>query len=318
MSVTWLRALACALAFTCCIPLPPWQTIAPAMAQQLTCGVCGRSIEGRYLQNQQGNFHPACYADKLAPRCAICSQAVMGTSRVDRWGFHAHAEHGRGIHQCAYCGRIIGQGSTGGGVTYTDGRLVCNLCRRTAVDTPEAGVKIMKRVRDRIAQWGLMLDSPLIPLALGMRPWLQHIQRQGSYAFGGETVGLTRAVVRQRVRGAEVLDRQVDLSVFALAGLPEDVFASVMGHELMHAWGHLAGSQRRQPQLEEGAARYVEALILAETGTPESTKRLEMIQYDDDPTYGAGFRRVRRFVEMRGWPALLEILRTQHDLPPGY
>lgn len=298
--------------------LGPAAPSAPAAAQALYCTYCGRPIEGRYLQDQGRAYHHACYAGHVAPRCVVCNQAVMGSSRVDRWGFHAHVEHGAGINQCAYCGRIIGAGSTGGGVAYTDGRAVCNLCRKTAIDTPEAGVKVMRRIRKRLADWGVVLDYPLIPLQLGMRPWLQQVQRQGSFAFGGETVGLTRAVVSQRVRGQEVLDRRVDLSIYALAGLPEEVFASVMGHELMHAWGHLAGSQRRQPQLEEGAARYVEAVILAEAGSPEGAKRLEMIHYDDDPTYGTGFRRVRRFVETRGWPALLEILRTQHDLPPGY
>lgn len=296
----------------------PVAPIPAAEAQVLYCAYCGRQIEGRYLQDQGRAYHQACYAGNVAPRCVVCSQPVLTSSRVDRWGFHAHVAHGSAINLCSYCGRIIGQASTGGGVAYTDGRPVCNLCRKTAIDTPEAGVRVMARVRKRLAEWGVVLDYPLIPLQLGMKPWLQQVQRQGSFAFGGETVGLTRAVVSQRVRGREVLDRRVDLSIYALAGLPEEVFASVMGHELMHAWGHLAGSQRRQPQLEEGAARYVEAVILAEAGSPEGAKRLEMIHYDDDPTYGTGFRRVRRFVETRGWTALLEILRTQHDLPPGY
>ncbi|MEB3236638.1 MAG: protein DA1 [Candidatus Sericytochromatia bacterium] len=295
----------------------PVAPVPAAEAQVLYCAYCGRQIEGRYLQDQGRAYHPKCAA-QVAPRCVICTKPILTSARVDIWGFHAHSDHGWDIDWCTYCGRIIGQASTGGGVTYTDGRAVCNLCRKTAIDTPEAGARVMARVRKRLVEWGIVLDYPPIPLQVGMKPWLRQVQGQGSRHIGETAEGLMEAEVTQRVKRGKGLGRRVVLSIYALSGMPEEKFASVMGHELMHAWGYLAGSQRRHPQLEEGAASYVEALILAEARSPEGAKRLEMIQNERDYTYGTGFRRVRRFVETRGWTALLDVLRTQEDLPPGY
>ncbi len=73
--------------------------------------------------------------DPSNTRCAACGQPLEGWYTRDMWGNATCSRHEAEFPRCSACTRLICPRLTGGGVTYADGRQVCMLCRRTAIDS---------------------------------------------------------------------------------------------------------------------------------------------------------------------------------------
>jgi len=94
--------------------------IIPALASDLSCGVCGRPITGRYVEVDGKAYHAQCYEQYRAPRCAVCGRPIL-ESRIVWEGKDYHAECYREAIQlhCAACGKPIeGQYLVEGGKNY--------------------------------------------------------------------------------------------------------------------------------------------------------------------------------------------------------
>ncbi|HEV8335188.1 MAG TPA: LIM domain-containing protein [Candidatus Polarisedimenticolia bacterium] len=79
-----------------------------AAEDRLHCAVCGKSIEGKYIEDQGEAYHRECYEQYRAPRCAACGKAILG-SRIDFEGKSYHEECYRESAQprCDACGKPI-------------------------------------------------------------------------------------------------------------------------------------------------------------------------------------------------------------------
>ena len=94
--------------------------IVPALATDLTCGVCGKPITGRYVEVDGKAYHPQCYEQHRAPRCAVCGKPIL-ESRLVWEGKNYHPDCYREAIQphCAACGKPIeGQYVVEGGKNY--------------------------------------------------------------------------------------------------------------------------------------------------------------------------------------------------------
>jgi len=186
---------------------------------------------------------------------------------------------------------------------------MCNLCRRTAIDDPAEGERIMGEVRRALASFGVNLGTARIPLRLTDQG---ELTRRSTQAYASDPSGM--ACTRVWTQGGREVRREVE-EILVLHGLPREHFATVVAHELGHSWLFLNSFPQLPPPVEEGICELCEYLWLRRQGTREAQYRLVVMESNKDPVYGAGFQSARRALEGRTFPALLEYVRKQGRFP---
>ena len=279
-------------------------------AEHFVCARCGKPLAGRGFFERDGRAY--CEADYhllFTPKCAVCGDPLRGTYSINLWGDNYCARHDNELHRCYSCGRLLSGRLTGGGVRYHDGRHICNLCKRTAVDRPAEGERIMLEVRQALTKVGMDLGTSRIPLRLTDQAELRH---RSTETYAGDPSGM--ACTKLWTQGSQVLRRDVE-EILVLSGLPREHFATVAAHELGHAWLFLNAFPKLAPQVEEGICGLCEYLWLKRQRTREAQYRLTVMDHNQDPVYGAGFRSALRALDGRTFPALLEYVRRQGRFP---
>src|SRR5260221_5349030 len=103
------------------------------MTSQPICKQCGQPIEGSYITtlgatwhpehflctachqpignirfnlHEGAPYHPECYRQHVAPRCAYFGKPLVGAYLVDHWGTKYCTEHQRQYLECSFCGRL--------------------------------------------------------------------------------------------------------------------------------------------------------------------------------------------------------------------
>ncbi len=106
-----------------------------ALVSGLICAYCNKVITGDYITSSGKVYHPDCYHNNVVPRCSVCLQPLSGEYKIDIYGNKFHAIHTSELNKCDNCGRLICKELTGGGISYGDGRHICNICYKKAVFT---------------------------------------------------------------------------------------------------------------------------------------------------------------------------------------
>ena len=240
------------------------------------------------------------------PVCALCGYQIEGRYLQDYWGNAYHEGHLRTNPACEYCGRLISPRSTGGGSTYEDGRVICTLCRKRAVDSRRRALEVLYEARDRLEKYGIVI-RPFDPAFKMLRR--DTLKRHSS---GGDEQGLTH--VRKRT-AADGTILELSISVFVLSGLPYEDFLAASAHELMHVWLRLNGRDDARRWFVEGNCNLAAYLALREERTREAEYRIRQLKEDRNRVYGRGFRKVLRYYSRRGKKAWLQAARTRTSLP---
>ncbi|MBB6479238.1 protein DA1 [Spirochaeta isovalerica] len=235
------------------------------------------------------------------PLCGYCKRPVTDQYFRDYWGNMYCAVHLNREPQCDYCGRLISRELTKGGMTYSDGRRICGLCKATSVDKEDKGLRLLQLVHDVLAFQGIEI-SPF-------KPEFYLIDRSRLKKLGSksETRGFAR-YTKETVNG-KVTDFR--LMIYILKGMPESSFISACAHELMHIWFYSRGLTGLSPRLEEGSCNYAAYLILKTLNSPEAAYRIHELMEDRSPVYGKGFQKVLKMVEGHGVPYWLEYLQKR-------
>lgn len=253
--------------------------------------------------------------------CGHCGKPITGKYVKDYWGNAYHAGHLREALRCFYCGRLISKGLTGGGKTYRDGRVICALCLKSAVDNTAAAVPILKDVRSRLERHGITVKGTFAETHLLNRGGLAKIS--GRRAARTEEAGFTK-LEKKTVNGRLA---SFSMQVFILKGLPETHYIATAAHELMHVWQHLYAVPENDPALREGSCNYASYLVLRELaggsgragnagavrkfGTADEAGYItETFFSTRDRVYGKGFLKVYQLVKDRGIKGWLEYLRN--------
>ena len=277
------------------------------------CAWCGRPIEGAFLKYEGKVYHEACWKEHVAPRCSLCGGILQGAYLKDFWGNTYHASHASDASRCEYCGRFISEKLTHGGVVYSDGRQVCNLCRETAVDDLDRVGALMKEAASRLGEVGLSVDLQGVGLRL--------IDGDEMRSRFGSRYGKQRGHTEfewTETRDEQGVRRSRTITVYLLSGMPRLDAVAVLAHELTHVWRFARSEGRIDEALEEGSANYAASLVLARYPGERTAFLLQGMMDDPDPAYGEGYRRVRKYVEERGVPEWLDLLAQGARLPPGY
>ncbi len=278
--------------------------------EHFVCALCGEVLSGEYVVHERRNYHPSCYNDHLALRCALCGEVLEGRYIVDYWGNSYHTRHDGEAPRCEYCMRFISERLTKGGVTYDDGRNVCRLCTRGAIDRDDEGRALMRSVARSLRELGIDVDAGAIRLHLVDRPELRRLSGGGRHDLQGFTV------FQQDTIDGVPTEAAIDVSI--LWGLPREEAAATLAHELMHVWLSLRQRDQKNDALAEGSCNYAAYLVLGTETGPLGPYLIEALMENDDPAYGKGFRRVKRFAEEKGIGRWLEWIATKDRFPAGY
>ncbi len=252
--------------------------------------------------------------ETLAITCIHCGKPITGKYVKDYWGNVYHAGHLRQALRCFYCGRLISKGLTGGGKTYRDGRIICGLCMKSAIDDPAATGPILEDVRSRLKRYGITVKGNFAETHLLDRGGLAKVS--GRRAARSEEAGFTK-LEKKTVNGRLA---SFSMQIFILKGLPETHFIATAAHELMHVWQHLFAVPNNDPALREGSCNYAAYLILRELSgetarkpgrSDEANYIIETFFNIKDRIYGKGFLKVYQLVKNRGITGWLDYLRNK-------
>ena len=177
------------------------------------------------------------------------------------------------------------------------------------MDDVREGERIVSDVKRAMAGWGMDLGAARIPMRLTDQA---ELSRRSMRDYASDPSGM--ACTRVWTQGTRVVRREVE-EILVLHGLPREHFATVAAHELGHAWLFLNEFPELPPLVEEGLCELCEYLWLAGQGTPEAKYRLQVMDSNKDPVYGAGFQAALRALEGSTLPGLLEYVRAHRRFP---
>jgi hypothetical protein len=275
------------------------------------CSHCSKPIQGIYTNYGGNHYHTQCFESHVAKRCAICYGVITGEYLIDFWGNTCHPSHRDETHECEYCGRFIAPRITGGGVRYSDGRYICNICRDSAVTTRDEALLILSEVARHMVEFGMVINLGEIDLHVVGLKEMQEKSGKGSYRLTGftdfeETKSLFGVLSTRRI------------DVYLLYGMPRVDAVSTVAHELAHVWQFVAGQLKNDQAFAEGSCNYVSYLVLQNYGGMATDYVVANLADDENKIYGEGFRRVKRYAEAEGIKTWLDRLGSKKDLPRGY
>lgn len=238
----------------------------------------------------------------MQPTCYYCKKPINGKYFKDYWGNVYCAEHIRKVPECNYCARLIGQNSTRGGKTYSDGRRICRICLTTAVTDHAEGLGLLNSVREALTLDDIEINPFKPEFALISRSKLKQLDRNS-----GEKQGF--AVFNRDVdKTGKIINFK--MQIFILNGLPRSSFISTCAHELMHIWFYSHNITDISPPLAEGSCNMASYLILKKQKTMEAEFLIKGLFASKDKIYGNGFRKVQKLADRRGIAGWLDFART--------
>lgn len=279
--------------------------------QHLVCAHCEQTVSGRFTTYKNKNYHDNCFANNVALRCALCSGIIQGEYILDYWGNGYHKRHKGVTNTCEYCARFISDELTGGGVRYSDGRHICGICRKDAITDVALAKEIMLEVAEHLEQSGIRIDTNRITLHLTGLKNMQELLGRGSHSLMGFT-----DYFEKRLAFGFKTSRKID--IYILYGIPKIDLVSTLAHEMMHVWQFVRGRLKNDKAFSEGSCNYAAYLVLRHYDASERGYIIHNMLQDEDPLYGEGFRRVKRYVSAEGTKTWLDRLQKKHELPNNY
>ncbi len=265
----------------------------------IRCHICGQLIVEDYVYDKDGKYHQHCFLNRKAPRCSVCDLPIQGKHMVDSWGNRAHEHHGKQKTEiCEYCGRIVSEATSNSGELYRDGRLVCGICKLTAVIGGQRLEGAQARVKKLLAAPPASFqDIPHpVPVQLVDLPTL--IKLGGSHIFG-----LSRGFTRSHIIYENNKQIKVEHTIYILYGMPLIQFEAVLAHELLHAW--LTAKEIALSEKEtEGFCNLGSALVFQAESSPYSRLMVKHLQENPDRIYGDGYRLMNQRLQKLGWQRL--------------
>ena len=273
------------------------------------CTTCGKPFpDGAFLQHEGKAYCERDFYENFGTRCSVCHEPVRGQYFTDSWENSFCGRHTQELRQCFTCRRLICEGITGGGVDYEDGRRMCNLCRKSAIDDLEDALPLFSKVQKVLEKQGLGLDKNVrMPLRLASESDID--------LLAGGTPQIEAGISVLEVLSINGLETARNVTeIVILYGLPITHASAIMAHELGHVWCLLNHMPDLSSPVQEGICEMFSYGYLSQLDTPESRFHMKGIEDNHDPVYGGGFRLVRDALRGRTLAALLKDVKTHGDL----
>ncbi len=274
------------------------------------CAYCDKYIKDKFIKFEQKIYHEECYFNHVAQKCVLCRETIKGEYVVDFWGNKYHKHHQDNTPRCIYCGRLICDNLTRGGTQYADGRHVCGLCLKGAINDQSDASRLMTSVSRTLDRFGINTDPANITLQLVDKNRMSELSPNNS----NRQAGLTK--FESSTISGKIVSKK--FYVYILRGMPELVCNSTLVHELMHVWLYDHAPIEMDPALTEGSCNYASYLYLQNDRSQMADYILKNMEEDADLFYGEGYRRIRKYINRVGIQAWLEFLKSNKNFPPGY
>ena len=256
-------------------------------------------------------YHPECFRQWIAPRCAYCGKPLMNEYLVDQWGTMYCKEHQGRYPACSYCGRLVPPQQQEQGVE-SSGIIRCPICSASAIETVDQARPIFTRLIQWVNSQGLVYHNLHLSLELVDRQKLGRLitSRVGTAGIHsrGVTLSTTHTLngkaVRTEVNGIAVLQ-----------GMPALSFQGVTIHELGHVWLIVHDVKGLPLWAEEGFCELLTHRYYTQLNTEESRYFAHGIETNPNSVYGEGFRRVHAIADSMGFQRFVEIMRRTKRLP---
>ncbi len=277
--------------------------------EHFLCAACHKPIgNARFNLHEGAPYHPECYRQQVAPRCAYCGKPLMSEYLVDHWGTKYCKEHQRQYPACSFCGRLVPPQQQEAGMK-SSGSVRCPVCRASAIETAGQAQPVFSHLKRWVNSQGFMYNNLPLTLILGDQPRLSELLkgRAEPHALG---VTLSTAhsqngqVIRTEVSGVAILE-----------GLPTTLFQGVTIHELGHVWLLVHDVKGLPSWAEEGFCELLSYRYYTQLNTSEGRYYATGIEQNLHPIYGEGFRRVRAIADYMGFRSFVETMQKTKRLP---
>ncbi|MFQ5512577.1 MAG: protein DA1 [Candidatus Krumholzibacteriia bacterium] len=275
--------------------------------EHFTCEYCGQPIKSAYTVYRKRNYHSHCFQTSVALRCSVCDGVIEGEYIIDYWGNATHVRHRDEVVRCDFCNRFIVGTLAADMVQLPGDRHLCGICSPSSITNPAEARRLMAAVSGYMSEFGLAVDPGVIELHLVDLGRLQKLSGKRS----GSVTGFTDAESRKTIFGRT---QHLSLKVYLLNGMPRVQMASTLAHELTHVWLFVQGRLRHDKALAEGSCNYVSYLVLQKMGGEQGEYITHNMMRDRDRIYGAGFRRVKRYVEKYGVAEWIRLLKKRDTM----
>jgi hypothetical protein len=285
-------------------------------AEHFACEFCQRSLVNTAFFEKDGKLYCQLdYKNLVGTKCTVCGDVIEGTFLKNYWNDVYCARHQKDLPSCSNCGRPISSLLTKGGVDFGDGRYCCNICTPKIIGERE----VNERVLPRLVEFYNSYKLPLTDLVRGVTVHLVDTREMTKQAQGDPlhpVTGLIKKVVMVETRGTVQVKLKRIQEILLLRGLTEIAASGVLAHEVGHAYMFAHDFPTLPPIVEEGMAELFSFLWLRSRKGPEVAYRLDLIDANDNPIYGEGFKTARRYMAEKGFWALLNYVKQYARFPP--
>lgn len=235
--------------------------------------------------------------DMFTPvKCVVCGQYIIGRYTLDTWNQAAHDFHS--ISFCFSCGRIIAKN----GLVLADGRHLCEHCQPSVVLTVKQVEWVDKKVRTILFKAGIDDIPQNVPIEIVDSFQLMKIGGTKEIDVNQHGLAVFNQITSNRINIKEH-------KVYILDHLPKIAFAGVFAHEILHVWQNEKGITPPK-DICEGFCNLGSYAVYADINNPSALKYIEQMEKSPDPVYGEGYRKVKRYLDKNGWPAVIKKLKT--------
>ena len=257
------------------------------------CDVCDVTIKDKYHTVGDKNICPNCF-DK-AERCSCCKRIILPDEEYSTFEYYTDVfcQHCmENAMRCDACGRPVSDTASW---ALGDGRVLCEECNSKAVFDLKTANRLFKETRNFLkSEFGIYFDHP-IKFRLVRTDRLTQLDTENS------TKGKRRGLFESKSQNNYY-------TIYMLYGLTENAFQAVAAHEYTHAWQSENCPPEQTELLVEGFARWVEYQVYKKIGDVIETS---LIEADNDPVYGKGFKMMRGIVKKKGYYGLIQYVKTQ-------
>lgn len=268
--------------------LGAWMRPSTPSGPPSACAACGEDVRGPSLQALGKTWHPGHF------RCAICGLPLQGDFWIGPHGEPFCRSHPTTGSICGACGHLLPAPALGGAY--------CPDCSLTGMVQEGAASRLMGEIQGAFRRMGFPWWPQGFPLRLAAPGELS----LGSGAPSRPPSGLIRHVTHRHPGGR--IGREVT-EILLERGLPSILAGQVLAHELGHAWLFQQGGPKPPDLVEEGFCELCSVLWLRTLRDPRAPYLIGRISRNEDPVYGAGYRRVAGFERNHGLATLLDAMR---------
>lgn len=277
------------------------------------CAYCHKPMTEHYVVSEGKLYHEDCYRNGVVPRCAYCHEPLMGEYLGDAWGAKFCKKHQQEYPACQFCGRLIPPSEQEAGKRDS---IRCLVCRSRAIESMSMATPLFTE----LIRWAKtqLPGFPDVALKLELydRAALARAMQGRAASLGDDPhmLGVTMSTTHT-LDGREVGSEVNGIAV--LRGLPTPLFQGVVAHELCHAWLVLQNIKGLPQWSEEGLCELLAHRYYMRLNTVESRHYAASIEKNPNPIYGDGFRRVRKVSDRLGFTQYVQLLRATKRLPDG-